>query len=186
MTASQSAQIMRVNSAAILRHGAALDGRSDWVRPGIVLYGSAPDFPAHSAADWGLQPTMTLSSRLIGLQHLEAGDTVGYGSSFVAEGPMRIGVVACGYADGYPRHTVTGTPVLVNGVRCRMVGRVSMDMITVDLTPVPKAGLGSEVTLWGRAANGAVLPIDDVAQAAVTVGYELMCAVAPRVPVAVD
>ena len=172
------------NSAAILRHGEALAGRSDWVRPGIVLYGSAPDFPARSAADWDLQPTMTLSSRLIGLQQLAAGDTVGYGSSFVAESALRIGVVACGYADGYPRHATTGTPVLVNGVLCRMVGRVSMDMITVDLTPVPAARMGSEVTLWGQAASGAVLPIDEVARAAGTVGYELMCAVAPRVPFA--
>jgi alanine racemase len=89
-------------------------------------------------------------------------------------------------ADGYPRHCDTGTPVLVNGVRTRMVGRVSMDMITVDLTPVSDAGFGSEVTLWGRASNGALLPIDEVAQAAATVGYELMCAVAPRVPVTVD
>ena len=170
------------NSAAVLRHGNALTGHSDWVRPGIVLYGSAPDFPLHSAADWGLLPTMTLSSQIIGLQQLEAGDTVGYGSSFVADGPMRIGVVACGYADGYPRHSPTGTPVLISGVRCRLVGRVSMDMVTVDLTPVPGAGIGSEATLWGRTANGAVLPIDEVAQAAGTVGYELMCAVAPRVP----
>jgi alanine racemase len=174
------------NSAAILRHAGALAGCSDWIRPGIVLYGSAPDAPARSAADWGLQPTMTLSSRIIGLQQLVAGDTVGYGSSFVADGPMRIGVVACGYADGYPRHCPTGTPVLVNGVRCRMVGRVSMDMITVDLTPVPAAGMGSEVTLWGHGPKGALLPIDEVAQAAGTVGYELMCAVAPRVPVVVD
>ena len=172
------------NSAAVLRHGAALAGRSDWVRPGIVLYGSAPDFPLHSAADWGLLPAMTLSSQIIGLQQLTAGDTVGYGSSFAAEGPMRIGVVACGYADGYPRHCPTGTPVLVDGLRCRLVGRVSMDMVTVDLSPVPKAGLGSAVTLWGCAANGAVLPIDEVARAAGTVGYELMCAVAPRVPFA--
>lgn len=173
------------NSAAILRHDEALAGRSDWVRPGIVLYGSAPDFPEHSAADWGLQPTMTLASKIIGIQHLVAGDTVGYGSRFVAEGPMRIGVVACGYADGYPRHCDTGTPVLVNGVRTRMVGRVSMDMITVDLTSVPGAGMGSEVTLWGLASNGLGLSIDEVAQAAGTVGYELMCAVAPRVPVTV-
>ena len=174
------------NSAATLRHGDLLAGRSDWVRPGIVLYGSAPDFPEHSAADWGLQPTMTLASRIIGVQHLAAGDTVGYGSSFTADGPLRIGVVACGYADGYPRHCTTGTPVLVNGVRTRMVARVSMDMITVDLTPVPDAGMGAEVTLWGNASNGAVLSIDEVAQAAGTVGYELMCAVAPRVPFAVE
>ena len=173
------------NSAATLRHGALLAGRSDWVRPGIVLYGSAPDFPEHSAADWGLQPTMTLSSRIIGVQHLVAGDTVGYGSSFRADGPLRLGVVACGYADGYPRHCSTGTPVLVSGVRTRMVARVSMDMITVDLTPVPEAGMGSEVTLWGHASNGSVLPIDDVARAGGTVGYELMCALALRVPVVV-
>ncbi|MDP2255028.1 MAG: alanine racemase C-terminal domain-containing protein, partial [Polaromonas sp.] len=95
-------------------------------------------------------------------------------------------VVALRRADGYPRHCPTGTPVLVNGVRCRMVGRVSMDMITVDLTPVPDAGMGSEVTLWGRSSSGAVLPIDEVARAAGTVGYELMCALAPRVPVVAD
>ncbi|MEO5607506.1 MAG: alanine racemase, partial [Polaromonas sp.] len=174
------------NSAAILRHGQALAGRSDWVRPGIVLYGSAPDFPEHSAFDWNLQPTMTLASKIIGVQQLAAGETVGYGSSFVAEAPMRVGIVACGYADGYPRHCPTGTPVLVNGVRTRLVGRVSMDMITVDLSPVPGAGIGSEATLWGRAARGALLPIDEVARAAGTVGYELMCAVAPRVPVGAD
>ena len=174
------------NSAASLRHGPVLAAKSDWIRPGIALYGSAPDFPAHSIEHWGLQPTMTLSSKIISIQNLAAGDTVGYGSSFMADGPLRIGVVACGYADGYPRHCPTGTPVLVGGVRCRLVGRVSMDMVTVDLTPVPGAGIGSDVTLWGRAANGAVLPIDEVAHAAGTVGYELMCALAQRVPAVVD
>ena len=174
------------NSAAILRHGGEGEVRLDWVRAGIVLYGSAPDHPERSAAGWDLRPAMTLASRLIGVQRLQPGDSVGYGSRFTAEAPMTIGVVACGYADGYPRHCDTGTPVLVDGVRTRTVGRVSMDMITVDLTPVPQAGLGSEVTLWGRAANGAVLPIDEVAQAAGTVGYELMCALAPRVPVVVE
>jgi alanine racemase len=93
--------------------------------------------------------------------------------------------VACGYADGYPRICPTGTPVLVDGVRSRTIGRVSMDMLAVDLDPVPHADAGSDVTLWGRAANGAVLPIDEVAQHAQTVGYELMCALAPRVPVVV-
>jgi alanine racemase len=171
------------NSAATLRHSGIA---SDWIRPGISLYGSAPDFPEHSAADWQLQPAMTLTSKIIGVQDLQAGDTVGYGSSFTATEPMRIGIVACGYADGYPRHCGTGTPVLVNGTRTRMVGRVSMDMITVDLSPVPKAGFGSEVTLWGRASSGAVLPIDDVALAGGTVGYELMCALALRVRVSVD
>jgi alanine racemase len=173
------------NSAAALRHGAAMADKSDWVRPGIAVYGSSPDFPEHAAADWGLQPTMTLSSKIIGVQDLVAGDTVGYGSSFTADGPLRIGVVACGYADGYPRHCTTGTPMLVNGARCRMVGRVSMDMITVDLTPVAGAGIGSEVTLWGQSSAGTVLSIDEIAQAAGTVGYELMCALAQRVPVVV-
>ena len=174
------------NSAGALRHGNALAERSDWIRPGIASYGSSPDYPQHSAADWGLQPTMTLSSKIIATQALETGASVGYGSTFVADRPMRIGVVACGYADGYPRHCSTGTPILVNGVRTRLVGRVSMDMVTVDLTPVPDAGMGSEVTLWGRAAGGTILSIDEVAAAAGTVGYELMCALALRVPVVVD
>lgn len=174
------------NSAGVLRHAGALASCSDWIRPGIAVYGSAPDFPQHSAADWGLQPTMTLASKIIATQAINMGASVGYGSIFTADAPMTIGVVACGYADGYPRHCSTGTPVLVNGVRTRLVGRVSMDLITVDLTHVPHAGRSSEVTLWGRASNGAVLPIDEVAQAGGTVGYELMCALARRVPVVVD
>ena len=117
---------------------------------------------------------------------VQAGECVGYGSLFRADTPLRMGVVACGYADGYPRHCPTGTPVLVDGVRTRTLGRVSMDMIAVDLTPCPQAGFGSEVTLWGRASNGAVLPIDEVAQAAGTVGYELMCAVSNRVGFTLD
>jgi alanine racemase len=124
------------------------------------------------------------------VQAINTTATVGYGSSFQAEKPMNIGVVACGYADGYPRHCSTGTPVLVQGIRTRMVGRVSMDMITVDLEPMIHAeidvGVGSEVTLWGRASNGTVLSIDAVAQAGGTVGYELMCALAQRVPVVVE
>ena len=167
------------NSAAILRHPL----RNDWVRAGILSYGSAPDFPAHDIAHWGLQPTMTLRSRLIATQALQAGDTVGYGSSFTADAALRIGIVACGYADGYPRHCATGTPVLVDGVRTRTLGRVSMDMLAVDLTPIRDADIGSEVTLWGRGPQGSVLPIDEVAQAASTISYELMCALAPRVPV---
>lgn len=174
------------NSAATLRHGDDAAVRADWVRAGIMLYGSAPDFPAHDIAHWNLQPTMTLRARLIGTQDLQAGDTVGYGSRFTAEAPMRIGVVACGYADGYPRHAPSGTPVLVDGVRTRLVGRVSMDMVTVDLGALPHAVRGSEVTLWGRASAGATLPIDEVAHAAGTVGYELMCALAARVPVRLD
>jgi alanine racemase len=179
------------NSAATLRFAATHSSvRADWVRPGIMSYGSAPDYPANSIEHWGLQPAMTLRSKLIGIQHLEPGDTVGYGSSYTAKEPMRIGVVACGYADGYPRHCGTGTPVLVDGVRTQVVGRVSMDMLTVDLTPLEKAhgncGIGAEVTLWGRGPRGSVLAIDEVALAANTVGYELMCALAQRVPVATE
>ena len=174
------------NSAALLRHGGAWAG-SGWVRPGILLYGSSPDHPVHDVAHWGLQPAMTLRSELIAVQALEAGAVVGYGSRYTATASMRIGVVACGYADGYPRSAPGGVehgaPVLVDGVRTRLVGRVSMDMVTVDLTPVPAATVGSEVVLWGRAASGAVLSIDEVAAACGTLGYELMCARAPRVPV---
>jgi alanine racemase len=148
-----------------------------------MVYGGAPDHPQHDAAHWQLQPTMTLRSQLIGVQQLAIGDTVGYGSTFVAERPLRIGIVACGYADGYPRHAASGTPVLVDGVPTRTVGRVSMDMIAVDLAPLPHAAPGSEVTLWGRGPHGSVQPIDAVAHAAGTVSYELMCALAPRVPV---
>jgi len=173
------------NSAATLRHSDDPAVRADWVRPGIAVYGSAPDFPEHDIAHWDLQPTMTLAARLIGVQLLQPGDTVGYGSSFTADQPLRVGVVACGYADGYPRHCTTGTPVLVDGVHTRLIGRVSMDMVAVDLTPVPQAGFGSEVTMWGRAGNGAVLPIDEVARSAGTLSYELMCALALRVPVVV-
>ncbi|MBT0570087.1 alanine racemase [Curvibacter sp. CHRR-16] len=172
------------NSAATLRHAAGLP--TDWVRPGIAVYGSAPDFPAHRAADWGLLPGMTLAAKLIAVRAIPAGASVGYGSAFVADKPMRIGTVACGYADGYPRIAPTGTPVLVDGVRSRTLGRVSMDMLCVDLTEIPTAHVGSEVTLWGRAANGAVLSIDEVAASAQTLGYELMCALAQRVPVTTD
>ena len=171
------------NSAAVLRHAGTAGVSADWVRAGILSYGSAPDYPEHDIHHWQLRPAMTLRAQLIAVQQLRPGDSVGYGSSFVAERPMRIGVVACGYADGYPRACATGTPVLVDGVRTRTVGRVSMDMITVDLDPVPAAWPGSEVTLWGHGPQGSMLPIDEVARCAGTIGYELMCALAPRVPV---
>ena len=175
------------NSAATLRFAPANAAvRADWVRPGIMVYGSSPDFPAHDAAHWQLQPAMTLQARIIATQDLQAGDRVGYGGRFRAERAMRIGIVACGYADGYPRVVRDNTPVLVDGVRTRLVGRVSMDMVTVDLDGLPGAGVGSLVTLWGRAAGGSVLAIDEVAASAGTVGYELMCALAQRVPTRVD
>jgi alanine racemase len=167
------------NSAALLRVGAC---RADWVRPGLMLYGASPDHPSHTATDWGLQPAMTLSTCIVAVQKLQAGDSVGYGSSFTAQGPMRIGVVACGYADGYMRQTpAQGAPVLVDGIKTRTLGRISMDLITLDLNPVPQARVGSTVTLWGNSPQGTVLPIEEVAQAGGTLAYELMCGVAPRV-----
>ncbi len=179
------------NSAATLRHlgagtaDARLMAASDWIRPGIATYGSSPDFPEHDSAHWGLLPGMSLAARIIAVQDLLPGDCVGYGSAFVAARAMRIGVVACGYADGYPRVCPSGTPVLIDGVRCQTVGRVSMDMLTVDLSPSPQCGVGSEVVMWGRAGSQ-ILSIDEIARAAGTAGYELMCALAQRVPVVVD
>jgi alanine racemase len=165
------------NSGGVLQQAQLSEALSnDWVRPGIMLYGGTPGGP--TAAQYKLRPTMTLASEIIGLQQLQAGDTVGYGSSFEAPGPMLVGVVACGYADGYPRHAPHGTPVLVDGVRTSLVGRVSMDMMAVDLTPIANARVGSRVVLWGDG-----LPIDEVANAAGTIGYELMCALAARVQV---
>ncbi len=162
------------NSAATLRHPAT---HFDWVRPGIMLYGSSP-FVDQSAAALGLQPVMTLASEIISVCELQPGDTVGYGGLFRAEKPMRIGVVACGYADGYPRHAPNGTPVLVGDRLADTVGRVSMDMLCVDITDLPEANVGTRAVLWGEGN-----PIDDVATAAGTVSYELMCALTARVPV---
>jgi alanine racemase len=171
------------NSAATLRFAPGAENvRGDWVRPGIMVYGSSPDFPDHSIADWDLQPTMSLRAQVIAVQDLKAGEQVGYGSRFTAERDMRIGVIACGYADGYPRVVPNGTPVLIGDVRTRLIGRVSMDMITIDLTAAPEAGVGSVATRWGTSPGGAVLAIDEIAAAAGTIGYELMCALAPRVP----
>ncbi len=161
------------NSAADLLHP---EVAADWVRPGIMLYGGTPG--NKSAQEFGLRTAMTLTTQIIGIQDIDAGETVGYGSRFAADQPMKIGVVACGYADGYPRLAPTGTPIIVDGIRTRIVGNVSMDMITVDLSMVPTARIGSKVTVWGEG-----LPIDEVAQVAGTVGYELMCALAPRVQV---
>ena len=161
------------NSAAILRHPHT---HADWVRPGIMLYGASP-FAGETAAQLGLQPAMTLNSAIIGVQALQPGDAVGYGRKFIAERSTRIGVVACGYADGYPRHAPTGTPVAVAGKLTRTLGRVSMDMLFADLTDIPEADVGSPVELWGTQ-----VPVDAVAAAADTIGYELLCAVTRRVP----
>lgn len=163
------------NSAATLWHPEA---HFDWVRPGIILYGASPSGLWQDVANSGLRPVMTLRSEIIAIQTLKAGSTVGYGSRYRASGEQRIGIVAGGYADGYPRIAPTGTPVWIDGVRTGTVGTVSMDMMAVDLTPCPQTGIGSPVELWGNEVK-----IDDVAAAAGTVGYELMCALAPRVPV---
>jgi alanine racemase len=162
------------NSAALLRYP---ESHKDWVRPGIMLYGCSP-FPDESAAALGLKPAMTLESELIAVRDLRSGDSVGYGRTYTAGGPMRIGIVACGYADGYPRHAPTGTPVLVGGKRARTVGRVAMDMLFADLTGIAEAAVGSPVILWGEG-----LSADEVAASAGTVSYELLCALSARVPV---
>ena len=161
------------NSAGVIRYA---DVGGEYVRPGIMLYGSSP-FPYDTAEMLGLTPVMTLKSALIGVQDLKPNQSVGYGGTYTAARAHRIGVIACGYADGYPRHAPNGTPVLVCGKKVRTAGRVSMDLMTVDLTEVPEATIGSPVVLWGEG-----LPIDDVASAASTVGYQLLCAVSPRVP----
>jgi alanine racemase len=162
------------NSAALLRYP---EVARDWVRPGIMLYGASP-FDTVSAASLGLRPAMTLQSEIIAVQNLMAGARLGYGLTWHAEKSTRVGIVACGYADGYPRHAPAGTPVLVQGRLTRTLGRVSMDMLYVDLSGLPEAGVGSAVTLWGEG-----LPVEDVARAADTISYELLCALAPRVPV---
>lgn len=161
------------NSAAVLNHPQLA---ADWIRPGIMLYGGTPG--GRSAQDFGLLPAMTLEGEIIGIQQVKRGDAVGYGSRFIADKAMTLGVVACGYADGYPRHAPSGTPVVVDGVKTGTVGRVSMDMMSVDLSKVPGARVGTKVVLWGNE-----LPVDEVANAAGTIGYELMCALAPRVRV---
>jgi alanine racemase len=182
------------NSGAILAHQDVIAKESiadDWVRPGIALYGASPDAHTKTALEWGLLPAQSLRSQIIGLQRVSVGERVGYGSDHTAQENMLIGVVACGYADGYPRVLRSGAQVLFeSGVRCNLFGRVSMDMLTINLNPALEKGLepkiGAEVTLWGKTRNGIGLAIDEVAAHAGTIGYELMCAVAQRVPVEED
>jgi alanine racemase len=159
------------NSGALITTPAA---HADWVRPGLMLYGVSP-LHGESAQSLGLQPVMTLRSRLISVRQVQAGAAVGYGGSFVCPEDMPIGVVAYGYGDGYPRHAGTGTPVMVKGVRAQVIGECSMDMMTVDLRAVPDARFGDPVTLWGKG-----LPIEDVARACATIPYELLCRVRMR------
>ena len=170
------------NSAAILWHRNAL---GDWVRPGIMLYGASPTGLYSDIEHAHLKAVMQLSSEIIDIQELKKGDRIGYGGRYEAPDDMRIGIVACGYADGYPRQAKDGTPVWVEGANqdslgaiCPIVGRVSMDMLTIDLRNAPNARIGSSVELWGNR-----VPVDEVARICNTIGYELLCAVAPRVPV---
>ena len=161
------------NSAGILAVPAS---RTDWVRPGIMLYGSSP-LAGVTAAELGLRPVMTLTTQLIAVQRLRGGDRIGYGGSWHCPEDMPVGIAAVGYGDGYPRHAPSGTPVLVRETRCPLVGRVSMDMIGLDLRPLPDARPGDAVTLWGQG-----LPADEIAIRAGTISYELFCRVTPRVP----
>ena len=155
------------------------DTRFDWVRPGLMLYGISP-FSGDTGSEHGLQPVMALESRLIAVRRFARGDAIGYGGAWVCPEDMPIGIVAAGYGDGYPRHAPVGTPVLVNGQRVQLIGRVSMDTLYVDLRAQPEARIGDPVLLWG-----AELPVEEIARSAGTIPYELVCAIASRVPVEV-
>lgn len=161
------------NSAAVMTLPQA---HMAWIRPGIMLYGATP-FAERSAQELGLRPVMTLTGALIAVRDVPEGESVGYGASWVARRPSRIGTVSCGYADGYPRSAPSGTPVVIHGQRVPLAGRVSMDMLAVDLTDLPHAQVGDAVELWG-----AQMPIDELAQACGTIGYELLTKVTGRVP----
>ncbi len=160
------------NSAALC---AAQENHLDWVRPGIMLYGVNPFLPGRGEVQ-ALRPVMTLSSGLMSIRQYRRGDTIGYGATWECPQDMPVGVVAIGYGDGYPRHARSGTPVLVNGIRVPLVGRVSMDMICVDLRQCPQARVGDDVVLWGDG-----LAVEEVAEYADTIAYELLCKLTARV-----
>jgi alanine racemase len=170
--ATTTAEQSLANSAAILGWP---DTHLDWVRPGIMMYGGSP-LAGRSAASLDLQPVMTLGTRLIAVNARRAGDAIGYGGDWVCPAGMLIGVAAIGYGDGYPRHAPSGTTVLVNGKPAALAGRVSMDMICIDLSDHAAAKVGDEVILWGEG-----LPVDEVAAAASSISYELLCGVGSRV-----
>ena len=173
----QSMERSVANSAAIIRYP---ETHLEWVRPGILLYG-ASHFEDQTSKDIGLEPVMSLHSKIIAVQTLEKGQSVGYGSTFIASKTTRVGIVACGYADGYPRHAPSGTPVMVNEKLTHTLGRVSMDMLYVDLNNVPSAGIDSDVELWGTKVL-----VDEVAKEAKTVGYELLCAISSSIRVPME
>ena len=165
-TAGMQAAISVCNSPAIL---AWPEVCNQWSRPGIILYGSQP-VEFYNANMEKFQPVMTLQSKIIAVRDLPAGEPVGYGAQFISSQPIRVGIVALGYADGYPRHAPTGTPVAVDGCITQLIGRVSMDMLAVDLTDLQQAGVGSSVELWGETVS-----VDEVAARAGTISYELLC-----------
>jgi alanine racemase len=171
-TATLQGERSIANSAALL---AWPDTRADWVRPGLILYGVSP-FPSGTGADLGLRPAMTLQTEVIAVKDVREGETVGYGGAWRAARDSRMAVVAAGYGDGYPRSVESGTPLLVNGRRAPIVGRVSMDMITVDVTDVPGVATGDPVVLWGEG-----VPVEEIARHAGTIPYELICGVSQRV-----
>ncbi|GGW61041.1 MULTISPECIES: alanine racemase [Halomonadaceae] len=178
LAATLKAPLCLANSPATLARPVA---HGDWNRPGIMLYGSDP-LEVASELTRQLRPVMTLRSEIIALRELAVGEPVGYSGRWKAPRPSKIAVVAAGYGDGYDRHAVDGTPVLVNGQRCPIAGKVSMDMLTVDVTEVPDAAIGSEVVLWGRATQGSVLSVDEVARHCDTISYTLLTGVLPRAP----
>jgi alanine racemase len=171
-TATLQGERSIANSAALL---AWPDTRADWVRPGLILYGVSP-FPSGTGADLGLRPAMTLQTEVIAVKDVREGETVGYGGAWRAARDSRMAVVAAGYGDGYPRSVESGTPLLVNGRRAPIVGRVSMDMITVDVTDLPGVATGDPVVLWGEG-----VPVEEIARHAGTIPYELICGVSQRV-----
>ncbi|MFC4299268.1 alanine racemase [Castellaniella hirudinis] len=179
ITAGLPGPVSVCNSAAALSPGLAVSvpAVDQWIRPGICLYGASP-YMGRDAQSLGLLPAMTLGSELISTHVLPAGEAIGYGHAFRTDHDMRIGIVACGYADGYPRHAITGTPVTVAGVRTRLVGRVSMDMLSVDLDPVPQAEVGASVVLWGRGGPA----VDEVAWSSGTIANDLLSGLTNRVP----
>ncbi len=169
---AQETELSIANSAGVLGWP---ESHGHWVRPGIMLYGISP-FVGGRGEREGLRPVMTLTSRLIAVNHVRKGESIGYGGTWTCPEDMSVGVVAVGYGDGYPRHAPAGTPVLVNDARVELVGRVSMDLLAVDLRTQPAATAGDTVVLWGRG-----LPAEEVAEHVGTIGYELVSRVAPRV-----
>ncbi|WP_106478765.1 alanine racemase [Phytohalomonas tamaricis] len=157
------------------------EAHGQWNRPGIMLYGADP-LEGNNDMSRRLRPVMTLQSEIIAVREVASGERIGYGGRFVTSRPSRIGVVACGYGDGYDRHAVDGTPVLVDGLRAKVAGKVSMDMMTVDLTDLPQADIGSTVTLWGNGPNGTTLDVNEVAVYCDTISYTLLTGILPRVP----